>query len=348
MLVGLRPGFARPQLNPQTPMMMRDPATTILVTGAAGFVGLNIVRRLAERGASVLALARRAPDPETQRFLAPVAERVRFVAGDVRDRQGLATLVAREGVRRIVHGAAVTSAEAERDDPAGFVDVNLGGTLNVLEAARRAGAERVVLISSSAVYGAPRDRSRLIRESDPLQIGGLYTICKQAGEELCRRYGELYGVSAVAGRLGTAYGPMERPTGSRATMSQVYTLVHAAIAGRPLRLFGAERLRDVCYIDDVAEAFCGLALAERLEHQLYNVSAGTAHSLAEIAAAVAALLPGPGPTLLAEPDDADLIVRPASERGPMDLGRLHADLGFTPRFSLQDGLAHYLAWLRAC
>lgn len=320
---------------------------TVLVTGAAGFVGLNIVRRLADRGAAVVALARRAPDPELRAFLAPVAERVRFAEGDVRDRAGMAELVRREGVRRIVHGAAVTSAEAERDDPAGFVDANLGGTLNMLEAARLAGAERVVLISSSAVYGAPADPSRPIREGDRLQIRGIYTICKQAGEELCRRYGELYGLSAVAGRLGTAYGPMERPTGSRSTMSQVYTLLHAALAGRPLRIYGAERLRDVCYIDDVAEAFAGLALADRLSHTLYNVSAGTAYPLSAIAAVVAALVPGPAWAAADTPESADLAVRPPGERGPMDLGRLREDLDFTPRYTLQQGLASYLEWLRA-
>jgi len=327
--------------------MANHHATTVLVTGAAGFVGLNIVRRLATEGATVVALARRAPDAETRRFLAPVANLVRFVMGDVRDRAGLAALAQREGVRRIVHGAAVTSAEAERADPASFVDVNLGGTLNVLEAARRIEAERVVLISSSAVYGAPADPARLIGEDDALQIGGMYTICKQAGEQLCRRYAELYGLSAVAGRLGTAYGPMERPTESRATMSQVYTLLHAALAGRQLRVYGADRLRDVCYIDDVAEAFCRLTLAEQLEHTIYNVSAGTAHSLRAIAVAIAALVPGPAWLPADAPDGAELVVRPPSERGPMSLGRLRAELGFAPRFTLEGGLAHYLAWLRA-
>jgi UDP-glucuronate 4-epimerase len=106
--------------------------TTTLVTGAAGFVGLNIVRRLAEYGVPVLALARRAPDAAMLQFLQPVAAHVRFAEGDVRDRDGMRTLVQREGVERIIHGAAITSAEAERDDPSGFIDVNLGGTINLL------------------------------------------------------------------------------------------------------------------------------------------------------------------------------------------------------------------------
>lgn len=327
---------------------MADPApTTVLVTGAAGFVGLNIVRQLAAAGASVVALVRRAPDADMRRFLAPVAHAVRFAEGDVRDRAGLAALAEREGVRRIVHGAAITSAEAELADPAGFVDVNLGGTLNVLEAARRIAAARVVLISSSAVYGAPANPARLIGEDDQLQLGGIYSICKQAGEQLCRRYHELYGLSAVAGRLGTAYGPMERPTGSRSTMSQVYTLLHAALAGRRPRIYGVDRLRDACYIDDVAEAFCRLTLADQLTHTIYNVSAGTAHSLRTIAGAIAELVPGAGWSPADIPEGADIVVRPASERGAMDLGRIRADTGFIPRFTLQDGLAHYLAWLRA-
>ncbi len=325
---------------------MAEPTPIVLVTGAAGFVGLNIVRRIAEAGATVVALGRRAPDADMIRFLTPVAHLVRFAEGDVRDREGLAALVEREGVRRIVHGAAVTSAEAERDDPASFVDINLGGTLNVLEAARRAAAERVVLISSTAVYGAPADPKRLIREDDPLQIGGMYSICKQAGEHLCRRYGELYGLSAVVGRLGTAYGVMERPSGSRSAMSQLYTLLHAALEGRTLRIYGADRLRDACYIDDVAEAFCRLTLAERVTYPIYNVSAGTAHSLREISGTIATLIPGASWVAVESPDDANLVVHPASERGPMSLERLKADLGFTPRFSLTDGLAHYLAWVQ--
>ena len=88
-------------------------------------------------------------------------------------------------------------------------------------------------------------------------------------------------------------------------------------------------------------------MAERLSHTVYNVSAGTAHSLAAIAAAVAGLVPGPAWVTADTPEGADLVVRPPSERGPLDLGRLRGDLGFVPRFTLEEGLARYLEWLRA-
>ncbi|MCU0495048.1 MAG: NAD-dependent epimerase/dehydratase family protein [Chloroflexaceae bacterium] len=174
----------------------------------------------------------------------------------------------------------------------------------------------------------------------------LYTICKQAGEQFCRRYAELFGLSAVAGRLGTAYGPMERPTGSRQTMSQVTALLEAGLAGRSLRIYGVERFRDVCFIDDVAEAFVSLTLAPTLTFPIYNVSAGTAHRLSEIARQVAELVPTLAWQAVDDPAVADLVVHAVSERGGLDLTRLQQDVGFTPRYSLDEGLRRSLAWLR--
>jgi len=312
----------------------------VLVTGAAGFVGLNIVRRLAEAGTDVLALARRPPDAAALRFVEPLGN-VRFATADIRDRAAIEDLVASHRVRRIVHAAAITSAQAERSDPAGFVDTNLGGTLNVLEAARKHEVERVVLVSSSGLYGAPADRQRPIRETDRLAIDNLYTVCKQAAEQLCRRYRALFDVSAVAGRLGTAYGPMERPTNSRDVMSPLYTLVAAARAGRPATIYGAERLRDACYVVDAAEAFSRLLLAGSLRHTIYNVSSGQAYPLGEIAATLHELVPDWEWRAVDTPEQADVAIAAHGERGRMDISRLR-ELGFVPHYGLRDGLREYL------
>ena len=320
---------------------------TVLVTGAAGFVGLNIVKRLAEGGERVVALARRPADADTERFLRSARERVTWALGDVRDRDGMADLARREGVNAIIHAATITAPLAvEKADPASIIDVNLGGTLNMLEAARGAGARRFVFISSTGVYGAPDDPTLPIREDQPLKITSLYTVSKQAGEALCRRYTALFDLSAVSGRLGNAYGPMERATLSRTNMSVVHALGHAAVRGEPARVYGAARYRDFCYSDDVAEAFARLALADRLTWDVYNVAGERAAPMREALDALTELAPGFTWSEASE-DQADVLTLPASERGTLDMTRLAEDCGFTPRYDLRAGLAAYLAWLRA-
>ena len=318
----------------------------VLVTGAAGFVGLNIVRRLAERDARVVALARRPPDEAALRFLGPLAERVTWANVDVRDRAALTQVAADAHIDSLIHAATVTAPlSVEKADPATILDINLGGTINALEAARQAGVRRFVFISSTGIYGSPDDPSQPIREDRPLAISSLYTIGKQAGEALCRRYAELFGLSAVSGRLGNAYGPMERATQSRTGMSVVYLLAHAALRGQPVRVHGAERTRDFCYSDDVADAFARLALADTLHHDVYNVAGDFAAPVREVLDVLTDLLPG----FRWQPADAnaaDVLTLPASARGTLDMSRLREDVGFTPRFGLADGLRAYLDWLR--
>ncbi|MCW5849479.1 MAG: NAD(P)-dependent oxidoreductase [Anaerolineae bacterium] len=320
---------------------------TSLITGAGGFVGINLVRRLASQGQRVVAVARRAPDEASLSFLGDLNAQVTWANVDVRDREGLARLATKHHADVIIHAATITAPRpVEMADPASLVDVNLGGTLNALEAARLAGARRFVFISSTGVYGAPEDPTQPIRETRPLAISSIYTICKQAGEALCRRYAELFGLSAVSGRLGTAYGPMERATHSRSTMSVLYALTHAAWRGERVRVHGADRRRDFCYIDDVADAFAHLALAERLSWDVYNVAGDRACTVREALDSLQALVPGFAWDK-AEADEAEVVTLPASVRGTLDMSRLREDTGFTPRYSLAEGLRAYLIWLKS-
>lgn len=320
---------------------------SVLITGAAGFVGLNLVRHLAANGQSVIALARRAPDEAALRFLGPLNDHVRWVTVDVRDRARLVDVAAYARVEAIIHAATVTAPRhIEMGDPAMVLDTNIGGTINALEAARISGARRFVFISSTDVYGTPAEPALPIREDHSLTVNSLYTIAKQTGEALCQRYTGIFDMSAVSGRLGSAYGPMERTTLSRSGLSAAYHLSQAAVRGEHVAVYGADRSRDFCYITDVAEAFTRLALADTLHHDVYNVAGDGAVTVREVCDALCLLAPE---FSWSESDarDADVAALPAAERGAVDLSRLRDDVGFVPRYSLLDGLTEYVAWLRA-
>jgi nucleoside-diphosphate-sugar epimerase len=264
----------------------------------------------------------------------------------VTDRSAVAELVASSGITHILHAAAFTaSPEQEVDQSARIFDVNAGGTLNLLEAARRGGAQRLVFVSSSGVYGAAPPEPRK-HEDAPLTIRNLYTVCKETSERLCRRYSELHSLSAVVGRLGTAYGPMERTTRSRHGMSALYTAAHAALEGRRLKVHGAGVARDFCHIADVADAYTALLMAEELEHGVYNVAADGAFPLTDALSALADVRPGFSWTE-AEAPEAELVQGPDNARAGLDITRLTQDTGWRPRFDLAAGASAYLDWLEA-
>ncbi len=320
-------------------------ATRLFITGAAGFVGINLVKHAATAGAQVIALSRREPDNASHAFLAGVAANVTWCVGDVSDATGLRELVNHHDVTHILHAAALTgSLETETQNPKRMLDVNLLGTLNVLEAARDISAVRMVFVSSSGLYGAQPAQPAL-REDSPLVIGGLYTIAKQASEHLCDRLADLHKLDIVTGRLGTTYGPMERPTRSRQRMSAIYQAVTAALEKRPLTVIGAEISRDFCHVDDISRAYLHLLLTEKLSYRCYNVAGARAEPLSTALNALATTH-----DLMWEQDPKDdttrqhLVQVPEQARASLDLSRLQADTGWTPYFDLTTGVQAYAAW----
>lgn len=319
---------------------------TVLVTGANGFVGLNLLDQLTRRGVHVLAGSRRPPDMDSEPAQHHLVE---WVPCDVTNRRHLVELVRNRNVTRLLHAAAVTpTPDIEQSDPARVVDVNLVGTVNALEAARQGQVARFLFVSSSVLYrGFPAECGRA-REGDALPPDNLYGVCKNACENLCRQYAENCGLSTVSARLGTAYGPWERASLSRSRMSAVTQLMTmgAECRARPIRVHGLEVARDYIHVSDACAAIVDLVLHPRPRWDVYNVSSEEAFPLQDMLAALQAEIPGFHWEPVNDPGASDFAFSEADIRAPLDLSRLRSDL---PGWGLRDlgsGIADFAAWRR--
>ncbi len=289
----------------------------VLVTGGAGFVGSRLAHGLTDRcevrvlddlsGGSQDAV----PDDATLR------------QGDIRDRETVEA--ATEGVDVIFHQAGLVSVSESVDRPAATQATNATGSLNVLEAARRADA-RVVLASSAAIYGHPETVP--LAEAHPKHPSSPYGVSKLSADWYTRLYQELYGLPTVALRYFNVYGP-----GATSDYAGVIeTFLQQATDGGPLTVHGdGAQTRDFVHVDDVVAANLAAAVTDGVG-RAYNIGTGTAHSIAELA------------ELVAEATGADLdVVHTAGRSGDIDescadISRARRDLGYEPTLGLRTGL----------
>ncbi len=323
----------------------------ILVTGGAGFVGLNLVEALLARGEHVVVFGREAalPDPAPSRF-GRLPGRIEVIQGDVRDEAALKALFRDRRIDRVFPFAAVTAGPVrEAADPQVVLDVNLSALLATLAAARDAGTvRRVILPSSAAVYGESAYAHALLDEATtpPVPIT-LYGVTKYAVERAGLRLAGLWGLDAVAARIGATFGPWERDTGLRDTLSVHLAIAQVAMARGELVLPPAPLpAYDWVYVRDLVAGLLALLDAQDPPHRVVNLASGIdwAPHAAACMDALAAAFPG-FRWRHAEPGEAPTIrwneVKP---RGAMAIGRA-ADFGWRPRFAPRDAQADYAAWL---
>lgn len=320
----------------------------VLVTGGAGFVGLNIVEALLARGEPVTVLdAGAIPEPASA-LLARLPGRLRVVQGSVLDPAALAQAIAHDGIDRIVHTAAVTSGpKREAENPASIVDVNVRGAIHVLEAARRAGVKRVVHLSSGAAYGETLYRLDRIYEDSPSAPVTLYGITKYAGERTCLRLKSLWNIDVVCARLGTVIGPWERVTAARDNYGTHTQLAVMAREGRAAILTPREVRRDWVYSRDVAAGLLALLDAPVLHHHVYNLTHGSdwpgaIHAWCE---ALKAAYPA-FDYRVARDGEPPNIWYTDRDRGIMDAGRLAHDTGFAARHGMPEAYAAFIDWMQ--
>jgi UDP-glucuronate 4-epimerase len=319
---------------------------SVLITGGTGFVGLGIAEALLARGERVLLYGLEPPPPSAKAVLAKLPGKVVAMVGDVRDVANLERLMADAEIDRVIHAAVVTSGpQRERREARNIVDINLMGTLGVLEAAQRRPIRRLVLLSSAGVYGAAGGRRAALSETDPTpDPDSLYAITKFAAERLSRRIATLSGLDVVAARLSAVFGPWERDTGVRDTLSAPYQALVAALEGREAVL-PRPGLRDWVYVRDVAGAVLALLDAAKLTHDLYNVSTGFRWTIEDWCQRLARRYPGFRWRLSAEPGEATIDYWSTTDRAMLAIDRITADLGWRPRFDLDAAFTDYMAWL---
>jgi UDP-glucose 4-epimerase len=318
-----------------------------VVTGAHGFVGLNVVKTLAEQGHSVVAIGRRQPDAWVNAFLAGFTD-IEHVIADVSNPGELSEAISGQPIDGVVHAAVVTATtlSVEREDAARIIHVNTGGTIEALEAARTSGARRFVYVSSpSAIGDGPTDAT--MDENVEKTPATLYGISKDASEEIVRRYGWLRDLSIASVRIAQPYGPGERATASRLRTSPIYEWLLDADAGRTLPAGPLSRARDWTYIDDTARGIAELATASGLQHDLYHLSFGSQVTVGEVIEQLRSDYPELAWTENPSPEELNPNISGAAGRKPLDTGRFHAEFGWSPATGIEQGMRSYLDWWKS-
>ena len=304
---------------------------TVVLVGGAGFVGLNVAEVLLKRGTAVLVLDRSPPPDEAFAAFAGYPGRLAFATGDVTDAAALADAMPHEA-DALVLGAAITAGpEREAAAPEAIVAVNLASIAPLLRIARgRVG--RIVNLSSAAAYGRV-DGPGPLDESDDVNPSTLYAVTKSASERVASRLAALWDLDLVNLRLSGVYGPWERDTGVRDTLSPQGQITACAREGRPA-ILSNEIARDWIYGTDVAEAVARVIAAPALTERLFNVSTPSTSSALDWGKALA----GHYPELVcrpAEPGEAPTIVLPGlPARPPLATARLTRETGWTARFDV--------------
>ena len=298
----------------------------VLITGGCGFVGAFAALELTSHGHEVVCYDRRA---ERSDVLAAAGPDIPIVEGDIRDRALLAATVAEHRIEAIVHTAAVIGQGDGAAQPDWMLDINLGGTVAVLETARAHGL-RVVYISTATLYGQHPDLHLLNEDARPDPVG-MYDTTKLMAETLAISYHKIYGLDVVALRPGYVYGHHNSTGG--------YFLDRVARGEVVEQPVGADLPIDVTYVRDLAQGI-RLALTVRpISSRIFNITGGVLRLRGEVAEIARQLVPGAeirlGPGI---PPTAHL-------RGPSDLTRARTELGYEPGYTLEQGMADWLGWI---
>ncbi|MCA8962247.1 MAG: GDP-mannose 4,6-dehydratase [Planctomycetes bacterium] len=312
---------------------------TVLVTGGAGFIGSHVCEALLARGDEVVCLDSLDDyyDPEIKRQnIAPLRNQPTFTfyRGDIRDASMLGEIAERHSIDAVIHLAARAGVRPSIQLPALYADVNIAGTSNVLEFARKAGIRTFVFASSSSVYGERTETP--FRVTDPVDRPvSPYAATKRAGELIAHTYHHLYGMDIACLRFFTVYGPRQRPE------MAIHKFTRLLASGQPIPMFGdGSSQRDYTYIDDIVDGVLS-ALDHHRGYEIYNLGNCRMVSLKELVETLAQLL-DVEPRIDARPDQPGDVSRTCA-----DIASTREQLGYEPTTSIEEGLRAFVEWCGA-
>ena len=329
----------------------------ILVTGAAGFIGMTASLRLLERGDEVVGLDNLNDYYDVQLKLDRLArlqlhERFRFVKLDVADRRGMEELFAAEGFERVIHLAAQAGVRYSLQNPHAYVDSNLVGFMNVLEGCRHAKVQHLVYASSSSVYGGNTRMPFSVHDSVDHPVS-MYAATKKANELMAHTYSHLFGLPTTGLRFFTVYGPWGRPD------MALFLFTKAILEGRPIDVFNHGRMqRDFTYVDDIVEGVIRVTdriatpaddydplkpdpATSQAPYRVFNIGNHQPVPLMDFIACIEKALGREARKNFLPLQDGDV---PATYA---DVQALDDWVGFTPATSIESGIARFVDWYRA-
>ncbi len=316
----------------------------VIVTGAAGFIGMHVAERLLDRGERVIGVDTfnayydvRLKEARAARL----ASRPRFDMAriDVADARAFEMLVHQTAAGRIVHLAAQAGVRYSLDNPFAYERSNMAGHLSVLEACRHGpSVKHLVYASSSSVYGDRPLGGAGFREDEPVTApASLYAATKRAGELMSEAYARLFDIGQTGLRFFTVYGPWGRPD------MAYYGFTQKILAGEPIEVFGEGRMaRDFTYIDDIVDGIMGVLdhpPAEG-EHRLFNIGDSRPVGLMDMITTLERALGREAVKRMLPMQPGDVTATFA------DVSRLNALCGYAPKVKLEAGLPRFVEWYR--
>jgi nucleoside-diphosphate-sugar epimerase len=312
---------------------------TLLVTGAMGHVGYEIVRKAAQRRMNVIALylgTFRASEASA------IGPDVKWLPCDLRDAGAVAALADAHRIDACIHAAAISNEAYARPAPLAAVTSNVTATANLLEAARVRSWRRFVLVSTGSVFQQRSDTtSPILEDAAPAPVN-VYSTTKLCAELLTRMYRTEYGLSASTVRISWVYGPPI--VSDQPTRGPIPSYLLRALRGEAIREGGADFAASFTFVGDVAEGLLAAASAPQLRFATYHLGPGINFTASEVATAVQSAVPG---AVIELGPGTEPWTRYTNLRGPLSGTNLLADTGYAPTHTLEEGVKVYADWMLA-